>query len=508
MILPERDRNLARAAELALERLGDQRSLFFEGTWYSSAAQAERANRVGAALVDLGVEPGDRVVVMMENSADVTVVYQAIWRAGAVITPAIFLLSPHDLRRIITDSGATAIIAAPSFLETVATACEGNDTVRVTISTGPPAEGVVSLGDLAAHDTGEIVMRANEELAVLLYTGGTTGASKGVMLTHSNLWQAGWAARQMRQGDLNRFISCLPLSHSFGVLGLAIGLHADEPSTSVLMKWFDPVQWLELAQEHRVQAGAFVPAMLYALLRQPLESYDLSELRLIGSGAAPLAAETREELSRRLPQLQVREGYGLTESAASLTSMRMDAIKAGTVGQAVPGCELRLCDEHGNEVPIGEIGEVCARSGTVMKGYWNSPELTAETLRDGWLHTGDLARIDDEGFLTIVGRKKEIIIRGGFNVYPRDVSEALLEHPAIATVGVIGRPDPRHGEEVVAFVTLAPGAQAEPRELVAWAKEQIGGYKYPREIHVLDELPLTPVGKLDKKALREHLATV
>lgn len=508
MILRTPERNLARAAELALERLGDRASLFFEGRWYSSAAQAQRAASIGAALVELGVAPGDRVVVMMENSPDVSVVYQAIWRAGAVITPAIFLLSAHDLRRIVSDSGATAIIAAPAFLETVATAAQDVDTLRWTISTGPAQDGVLSLDELAERDHGEIVLRDNDDLAVLLYTGGTTGQSKGVMLTHSNLWQAGWAARQMRQRDINRWISCLPLSHSFGVLGLAASLHAEEPGTSVLMKWFEPIAWLELAQEHRVQAAGFVPAMLYALLRQPIEDYDLSQLRLIGSGAAPLAAETREELSRRLPHLQVREGYGLTESAASLTSMRPDAIKPGTVGQAVSGCELRIVDEHDDEVPVGEIGEVCARSGTVMEGYWNAPELTAETLRGGWLHTGDLARVDDEGFLTIVGRKKEVIIRGGFNVYPRDVAEALLEHPAISTAGVIGRPDPRHGEEVVAFVALQPGAEARSDELVAWAKERIGGYKYPREIHVLDELPLTLVGKLDKKALRELLTTM
>jgi long-chain acyl-CoA synthetase len=470
---PKTDRNLAVAAETCFERLGDRDALFFEGEWYRTGRQADRAARLGAALVDLGVAPGDRVVVMMENSPDVNVVYQAIWRAGAVITPAIFLLQPKDLRRIISDSGASTIICAPNFLDTVAEASEGVDTLRLKIATSEP-----------------------------------TPASKGVMLTHSNLWQAGWAARQMRQGsELARFISCLPLSHSFGVLGLAAALHADDPTTSVLMKWFEPVQWLELASEHRVQGGAFVPAMLYALLRQPLEDYDLSSLEIIGSGAAPLAMETRDELSRRLPNLQVREGYGLTESAASLCAMRADAIKPGTVGQPVPGAELRIVDERDNELPVGEVGEIVARSGTVMKGYWNAPELTAETIRDGWLHTGDLGRVDDEGFVTIVGRKKEIIIRGGFNVYPRDVAEALLEHDAISTVGVIGRPDPRQGEEVVAFVQLAPGAEASPIEIVSWAKENIGGYKYPREVHILDELPLTPVGKLDKKALQQLLVT-
>jgi long-chain acyl-CoA synthetase len=182
-------------------------------------------------------------------------------------------------------------------------------------------------------------------------------------------------------------------------------------------------------------------------------------------------------------------------------------VKPGTVGQPVPGCELKIFDEADQEVPTGEVGEICLRSGSVMKGYWNAPEQTAEALRNGWLHTGDMGRVDEEGFVTIVDRKKDLIIRGGFNVYPRDVEEALLEHPAIATAGVVGRPDQRHGEEVVAFVTLQPGIDADSDELVGWAKERLGGYKYPREIHVLPALPLTPVGKLDRKALRQNLTT-
>jgi long-chain acyl-CoA synthetase len=502
------DRNLARAAELALERLGDHESLFFEGRWYRSGEQAERAARIGAGLIELGVQPGDRVIVMMENSPDVPVVYQAIWRAGAAITPAIFLLTADELRRIVSDSGAVAVIAAPPFLDTVEKASEGVDTLRWTITTGDADGDTVTLASLAEHEPGEIVPRANDDLAVLLYTGGTTGASKGVMLTHSNLWQAGWAGHQIRTPGITRGLSCLPMSHSYGVLLLAGALHADEPGRTVLMKWFEPTQWLQLAQDHDVQAAAVVPSMLYMLLQQPLEEYDLSELCFIGSGAAPLAAEAIAELKRRIPNVEVREGYGLTESAASVSAMRPGRIKHGTVGEPVPGCELKIFDEDDHEVPVGEVGEICIRSGSVMKGYWNAPEQTAEALRNGWLHTGDMGRLDQEGFLTIVDRKKDLIIRGGFNVYPRDVEEALLEHPAIATAGVVGRPDSRHGEEVVAFVTLQPGAEADADELVAWAKERLGGYKYPREVHVLPALPLTPVGKLDRKALRENLTTV
>jgi long-chain acyl-CoA synthetase len=271
------------------------------------------------------------------------------------------------------------------------------------------------------------------------------------------------------------------------------------------MRWFEPTQWLRLAEQHRVQAAALVPSMIYLLLQQPLEDHDLSELRLIGSGAAPLAAEARDELIRRLPQILVREGYGLTECAALACSSRASAMKPGTVGQPVPGCELKIVDDQAEEVPVGDTGEICIRSGTVMKGYWNDPEATATALRNGWLHTGDIGIVDEEGFVTIVDRMKDVIIRGGFNVYPRDIEEALLEHPAIATAGVVGRPDSRHGEEVVAFVTLQTGVPADPPELVAWAKQRLGGFKYPREIHVVPALPVTAVGKLDHRALRRKL---
>ncbi|HXA42738.1 MAG TPA: AMP-binding protein [Candidatus Solibacter sp.] len=500
------ERNLARAAELALERTGDYDALFHEGVWYRSAAQAERAARIGAGLRDLGVQPGDRVIVMMENSPDVGVVYQAIWRAGAAITPAIFLLAPQELHRIVSDSGAVAVITAPPFLDTIAKAAEGVGTLRWTICTGPAQPGTISLDDLAGHEPGELVPRADDDLALLLYTGGTTGQSKGVVLTQSNVWQAGWAGHQLRRPDIHHGISCLPLSHAFGVLGVAGSLHLEEPHTTVLMKWFEPTQWLRLAQDHHVQYGAMVPSMLYLLLQQPLEEYDLSKLEIIGFGAAPLLNEAREEVQRRLPGIEVREGYGLTESCGSACSMRFGRpIKPGTVGIPVPGCELKIFDDKDQELPVGEVGEICLRSGTVMKGYWNDPEQTAQVLKNGWLHTGDMGKVDADGDVTIVDRKKDLIIRGGFNVYPRDVEEALVEHPAIATAGVVGRPDPIHGEEVVAFVTLQPGASATAEEIVSWSKERLGGYKYPREVNILDALPLSHVGKLDRKALRSQL---
>jgi long-chain acyl-CoA synthetase len=417
---------------------------------------------------------------MMENSPDVGVVYHATARAGAVVTPVIFLVSAEELRRMILDAEPSLIIASPLVRETVEAA----------------AGGVPVVTDLADHERGDplpIVSRADDDLAALVFTGGTTGHAKGVMLTHANLWEAGRRGHEAGHVDgIDRSLSCLPLSHSYGLLVLNVGLHHPGRPESVLMRWFKAETWLELAQEHRSQIAPVVPSMLYMLLREPLEDYDLSELRYVASGAAPLAAEAIQDFVRRVPGAEIREGYGLTETSALVSTNPPGGIKYGTVGLPVPGTEVRIDD-----------GEVCVRSDLLMKGYWNAPELTAETIRDGWLYTGDMGRLDDDGYLTILDRKKDLILRSGFNVFPRDVEEALLEHPAIATACVLGRPDEVHGEEVVAFVTVTE--EIAPDELVAFGKERLGGYKYPREIHVLDALPLTPIGKLDRKALRETL---
>ena len=473
-------RNLARLAEATHERRGDYDALWFDGAWFRSAELLDRGARLARGLVELGVKPGDRVVVMMENSPDVGVVYHAIARAGAVVTPVIFLLSTEELRRIVLDAEPALVIASPLVLDTVEAA----------------ANGVPVVTDLAEHEQGEplpIVARADDDLAALVYTGGTTGRAKGVMLTHANLWEAGRRGHEAGHVDgIDRSLSCLPLSHSYGLLVLNVSLHHPGRPQSVLMSWFDADAWLELAQKHRSQIAPVVPSMLYMLLRCPLENYDLSELRYIASGAAPLAPEAIQEFVRRVPGLEIREGYGLTETTALVSTNRPGAVKYGTVGVPVPGTEVRIVD-----------GEICVRSELLMKGYWNAPELTAETIRDGWLYTGDMGRLDEDGYLTILDRKKDLIIRGGFNVFPRDVEEALLEHPAITSACVVGRPDEVHGEEVVAFVTVAE--EVAPDELVAFGRQRLGGYKYPREIHVLDALPLTPIGKLDRKTLREQL---
>jgi long-chain acyl-CoA synthetase len=482
------DLHLARAAEESFERLGDYESLWFEGRWHRSGELHERAGRLAGGLRNLGVEPGDRVVVLMANCPEVGIAYEAIWRLGAVVTPAIFLLPPAELAHIVRDSGATVVVATPELAENANEAAEG--AFVITTDAFPWLEQA---------DPSPVVPRAASDPAALLYTGGTTGRAKGVLLSHENLWFAGRSGHDAGHvPGVVRGLLALPLSHAYGLLVTVVGFHAVEQHPSVLMRWFDPERYLELAQEHRTQITAVVPSMLQLLLSLPVEDYDLSELRYVVSGGAPLPPEVAETLLRRLPQVEIREGYGLTETSALVTSTPPGQTRLGSVGKAAPGIEVRIDGDD-------EVGEICVRSRCVMLGYWQAPELTGEAIRDGWLHTGDLGYLDADGYLFVVDRKKDLIIRGGFNVFPRDVEEALLEHPAVAAAGVVGRPDEAHGEEVVAFVELGPGQEVEADELVAWSKERIGGYKYPREVHLVPSLPLTPVGKIDRKALRARI---
>jgi long-chain acyl-CoA synthetase len=503
---PGASHNLARLAEQAYERKGDYPSLLFEQRWLGSGEMFERARRVAGGLAALGVNPGDRVVVTMANCPEVGIIYNALWRAGAVVTPATFLLAPEDLRHLVADSEACGVVTTPEFVDKVRAAVAGIDNVRFVISSGPADGDVLSLESLEAAEPAPIVDRADDDLAALLYTGGTTGRAKGVMLSHANLYYSGGAAHDAAHiPGVNRGLATLPLSHSYGILVTIAAMHSPEPGVAVLLRWFDPEAFLTLITEHRLQLTAVVPSMLQILLSQPLEEHDLSSLRFVTSGGAPLAAEIEAEFCRRVPSVSIRQGYGLTETAALISTNPAGREKPGSVGLPVPGCTVQILDDEGRVLPAGEAGEICCSSAGVMRGYWRSPETTAEALRDGRLHTGDIGYLDAEGYLFIVDRKKDLIIRGGFNVYPRDVEDALLEHPAVALAGVVGRPHPRHGEEVVAFVSLHSGVEVTSAELIAWARERIGGYKYPREVHVVDSVPLTPVGKTDRKALRGRL---
>ena len=506
-------RNLALLAEAALERLGDHESLVAGDQVIRSAELARRGRRAAGGLTDLGVGPGDRVVVLMANCPEVLATYHAIWRAGAVVTPVVFLVTADELRHILADSGAVAVVTTSELLGTVLSAGAGVPSLRVVVVAGEtspgPTEGIhlVGFDEVEAADERAVVERDGSELAALLYTGGTTGRAKGVALTHDNLAACSASAwRTSYVPGVTRTLLPLPLSHAYGLIVTVIGLHAVEPQFTVIQRWFNPAEWVALAERWRVQRSAVVPAMLQMLLAEPLEEADLSALRYVTSGAAPLAIEVMREFERRVPSAQILEGYGCTESSAVISSNPPGARRPGSVGRPIDGCEVRILDDDDEPLPACEDGEICVRSRFVMAGYWHAPEETAAATRGGWLHTGDIGHLDGDGYLFVVDRKKDLILRGGFNVFPRDVEDVLLAHPDVAVAAVVGRPDERLGEEVVAVVSLRPGATVDAAGLVGFAREHLAATKCPREVRIVDGVPLTSVGKLDRKAVRRLLA--
>ena len=512
--------SLQRLADAAWERTGDAARLVFEGREWTGTELGLRTRRLSRGLRAAGLEPGDRVVVMMANCPEVGVTYGATWRAGGVVTPVLFLLSEPELRHVLADGGAALAVTTPEFLPKVVAAAAGVGTLRAIVVAGADAAGlaaaaeqagrpVLDLAELESGPEGDLVDADPASPGALLYTGGTTGRSKGVVLSHDALSASAWGAVRttVESGDRGAdevLLVPLPLSHVYGLMINVAGMHTPTGRQSVLMRWFDAAGFLELVQRHRVTSASVVPSMIQLLLQQPLEDYDLGSLRRVGSGAAPLPREVAEEFVRRVPGAQVGEGYGCTETAGLISASPIDRYRPGSVGTPAAGMTVRIELPDGSEAATGQDGEITVRGPGVMTGYWNAPEETAQALRGGWLHTGDVGHLDEDGYLYVVDRMKDLVIRGGFNVYPRDVEEAMLAHPDVVAAAVVGRPDTTLGEEVVAYVQLRPGATANEPDLVAHGKELLSAAKYPREVHVLDAVPLTSVGKLDRKALRQR----
>ncbi len=510
--------SLQRLAELATERIGAGSVMLFEGQRWSGEQLAERARRLSGGLRAAGLGRGDRVVVCMANCPGVGITYSAVWRAGAVTTPVIFLLSADELRHVLGDSEASFVVTTPEFLPKVGEAARGIASLRGIILVGDaggavealhPDQPVLAFAELETADEGSLVDTPSTDMAALLYTGGTTGRSKGVMLSHDAMSAAAWAATTAAfEPELRVSLLPLPLSHVYGLMINVMGLHTPTPGTAVVMRWFTADGWLRLVEQERVQVASVVPSMLQLLLAQPLEQHDLTSLARISSGGAPLSREVADAFTSRVPGVEISEGYGCTETAALISISPPGGVRPGSVGQAAPGIELRIEPPDGTfAAGPGVDGEICVRGPMLMSGYWRSPQDTATAVRDGWLHTGDVGHVDDDGYLYVVDRIKDLIIRGGFNVYPSDVEDATLAHPDVVACAVVGRPDRTYGEEVVAFVQLRPGSTATADDLVAHGRAHVAANKYPREVVIVDAVPLTSVGKTDRKALRKTLLT-
>jgi len=461
--------------------------------------------RLAGWLRDRGLRPGDRVGIMLPNVPDFAVAYYGALRAGAAVVPMNVLLKQREVAYSLGDSEAALILAWNAFAEAAEAGAAEAGTRCVLLAPGDLDALTAGIDPLA-----EPVDRAPTDTAVILYTSGTTGRPKGAELTHANLTRNVDVARRLFGLDADSVVlGALPLFHAFGqTCGLNAGVASG--ATLTLLPRFEPGRALEVMVRDGVTVMEGVPTMYAALLHHPeRERFDLSTLRLCVSGGAALPAEVLRGFEAAFG-CAVVEGYGLSETSPLASFNRTDRErKPGSIGTAVEGVEMRVVDGDGSEVPAGEVGEIVIRGHNVMKGYWRRPEATAEAIDgDGWFRTGDLARRDEDGDFFIVDRRKDMIIRGGYNVYPREVEEVLYQHPAVRECAVVGVPHAELGEEVGAAVVRKPGAQADAEELREFVRAQIAAYKYPRHVWFVDELPKTATGKIKKFVLRGTASSI
>jgi long-chain acyl-CoA synthetase len=453
------------------------------------------AGRTAALLTADAVRPGDRVGLMLPNLVEFPALYYGILRAGAVVVPMNPLLKPREIAHYVRDSGMEILFAYQDVADQARAGAEGTGTAVVPVAPG-------ALEDLLAEhrDPAPAAALDGTDLAVILYTSGTTGAPKGAMLTHANLARnAEITARTlMRMTADDIVMGCLPLFHAFGQ-ACAMNAAVSAGARLTLLARFDPAQVLRTIGERRVTIFEGVPTMYAAMLAARLEApeqHDVGSLRLCASGGASLPVEVLHAFETAFG-CAVLEGFGMSETSPVASFNHPDRPrKPGSVGTPIEGVEMCLLD------PEDGVGELCVRGHNVMAGYWERPAATAETIVDGWLRTGDLARVDDDGYYYIVDRKKDLIIRGGYNVYPREIEEVLYEHPAVAEAAVIGIPHSALGEEVAAVVALRPGTPAiGAGELRDFVRDRVAPYKYPREVWLVDALPKGPTGKILKRQI-------
>ncbi|AWS42753.1 long-chain fatty acid--CoA ligase [Streptosporangium sp. 'caverna'] len=485
--------NLADRLQVAAGRLTGRAVVTLDEAEITYDALELLSARVASMLRRRGIGVGDRVAVMLPNVPEFAVVYYGVLRIGAVVVPLDPLLKRREIASYIGDCGARLLIAWHALAETAeaGTSGTGADCFFVV----PEEFRRLLRGVEAEH---EIVARAAGDTAVIHYTSGTTGRPKGIELTHANLVSnATTVARMHALGVDDVVLGALPLYHAFGqTCSLNASIHAGARLT--LLPRFEPGRALEVIRRDGVTVFQGVPTMYIALLDH-LGVSDMSLLRLCVSGGAALPLDVLRVYEARFGCL-IMEGYGLSETSPSAATNRAGpGRRPGSIGWPIKDVEMRVVDEIGGEVPCGHVGEIVIRGPNVMKGYWNNPAATAEAIRDGWFHTGDLGRVDDEGFFFVVGRRRDVIIRGGRTVYPREVEEVLYEHPAVRQAAVVGIPHPKLGEEIAAVVVLRAPVEADG--LRAFVRERVAAYKYPRHISFADELPMTPTGKILKHAI-------
>jgi long-chain acyl-CoA synthetase len=453
--------------------------------------------RVAGFLREKGVREGDRVGMQLPNVPYFPIVYFGALRLGAIVVPMNPLLKEKEVAYHLSDSGARVMVGWHQFADPALAGSEKAGAEAVIAAPGEFEQLVA-----AANPFDEVAGRADDDPAVIIYTSGTTGTPKGATLTHKNLIAGAEVAQDLVDADPDSVaVATLPLFHVFGMNSL-MNVTVQARGLMTLVPRFSPEKVLEVIERDRATVFGGVPTMYAALLHHPdRERYDISSLDLCVSGGSPMPVEVLRGFDEAFGT-KVLEGYGLSETTGMGTFNQPDRErKPGSIGVPVGDTEIRLVDEEDNDVPAGEPGELVMRGSFVMGGYWNRDEATEEVMRGGWFHTGDIATVDDDGYYFIVDRKKDLIIRGGYNVYPRELEEVLYEHEAVREAAVLGVPHPDLGEEVGAAVALKEGASADPEELRQYMKQRVAAYKYPRVIWLVDELPKGPTGKILKREI-------
>jgi len=489
--------NLASVLTDTAQRAGERTAIKLDDVEVTYQQLDEGSARVAGMLAGMGIEPGDRVGIMLPNVPYFALAYYGVLRAGGVVVPMNVLLKGRETAFYLQDPEARALIAWGDFEEA---ARAGADEAGAELVLVRPGEFEKVLA--GAEPRTEVVDRDEQDTAVILYTSGTTGKPKGAELTHANLLRNAQVIvnlSSITEDDV--LLGALPLFHSFGqTCGLNGGMLAG--ATLSMIPRFDPAKALEIIQRDGVTIFQGVPTMYTAMLNlDGKERFDVSTLRLCVSGGSAMPIEVLKGFEEAFG-CKVLEGYGLSETSPVASFNHPDRErKPGTIGTPVEGVEMKVVDDDGHDVAQGEVGEIVIKGHNVMKGYWNREEATAEAIKDGWFFTGDMGRIDEDGYFAIVDRKKEFFIRGGYNVYPREIEEVLYEHEAVQEAAVVGVPDASMGEEVAAVVVLKPGASVDEAALRDFVKGEVAGYKYPRRIHFVDELPKGPTGKILKREI-------
>ncbi|MFC4767647.1 long-chain-fatty-acid--CoA ligase [Effusibacillus consociatus] len=500
--------------EQTCKRFPERNAVCFYGQELNYQTLFGYASRFAAGLSEAGIQKGDRVAIMLPNCPQYVIAYYGVLMAGGIVVQVNPMSVEREIEHYLSDSGAKAMVAYGPLLPRIAGAPSSANLVKKVVVELPPANNTYEDGSVGfeaflagASSPAPQVTLSPEDLAVLQYTGGTTGRSKGAMLTHRNLVVNAYQSFMLtgNNGEPERMLTVIPLFHVYAMT-VAMNAAIYSGSQLILLPRFDLEEVLQTIKETKPTIFPGVPTMYIALNSHPkAQEYGISAIRLCLSGSAPMPVEAMREFEEKT-QGTIMEGYGLSEASPVTHFNPIEKRKPGSIGTPILFTKAKIVDlgDGTTELPPNEVGELVIRGPQVMAGYWNMPEETAETIRDGWLYTGDIGRMDEEGYFYIIDRKKDMILASGYNVYPRDVEEVLYQHPAVQEAVVVGVPDSYRGETVKAFIVVKQGATLSEEEIISFCREKLAAYKVPRLIEFRSELPKTAVGKILRRTLRDE----